>query len=96
MNLFDWITWPARLRRRRPKPIFTGKLRCEECGGGIHRHDHYMIIAARHRNCKDPRLVGQQSLRLELHQTPQGHDPELRFVGLACEPELADRQEVKN
>ncbi len=88
MNLFGWhLTFPERFRRRRvttlPPP---GRLRCEECGGGIHRRDHYVILTVRHRNCKDPKLTGQQSLPLDLAGTPLGHDPNLRFIGLDQEP----------
>lgn len=88
MNLFGWhLTFPERFRRRRqPRPPVRQGLRCEECGGGIHRRDHYVILTVRHRNCKDPKLTGQQSLPLDLAGTPLGHDPNLRFMGIDQEP----------
>ncbi len=39
-----------------------GKMCCEECGGRIHRHDRYKILAAKHLDCSDPKLVGQTSM----------------------------------
>lgn len=33
------------------------RLVCEECGGPIRKCDRYVILTARHRNCRDPRLV---------------------------------------
>lgn len=36
------------------------KLRCSDCGCQIHRYERYTIIEARHRNCRDPKQVGQQ------------------------------------
>jgi hypothetical protein len=63
MHLFDWIPLPARFRRLRlRKSASDGKLRCSECGGGIRRHDRYVIDAAHHRDCHDPKLVGQKTL----------------------------------
>ena len=63
MSLFDWIPLPARFRRvRAPKLVLDGKLHCSECGGSIRRHDRYVILSARHRDCGDPKLVGQKRL----------------------------------
>jgi hypothetical protein len=39
----------------------AGKLCCEDCRRQIHRYDRYVIVSAKHRNCADPKLVGQQS-----------------------------------
>jgi hypothetical protein len=39
-----------------------GKLCCSDCGCQIHRHERYTILAAKHRDCTDKRLVGQMSL----------------------------------
>ena len=44
----------------------VGKLCCETCGGSIHRHDKYTIAQVRHIDCQDSKLVGQESLRLEI------------------------------
>lgn len=67
MHIFDWIPLPSRFRRP-PKPAAPGRLCCSECGGGIHRHDRYVILSARHRNCGDPKLVGQRTLTLPLEK----------------------------
>ena len=69
MHLFNWIPLPARFRRLRVvKPVSSGKLCCSECGGSIHRHDRYVILVARHRDCGDPKLVGQKTLSLPLEK----------------------------
>ena len=68
MNLFGWrLTIPEHWRRSRCPPLrpVAGKLQCTDCGGGIHRHDKYEILVARHRDCKDPKLVGQRVLPLD-------------------------------
>lgn len=39
-----------------------GRLRCEDCGCNIHRRERYEILAAKHRDCKDKKLVGQTSM----------------------------------
>lgn len=39
-----------------------GKLRCLGCGAHIHRFDKYEITGVLHRNCKDPKLVGQMNM----------------------------------
>jgi hypothetical protein len=71
MNLFDLIPFAARFRRL-PKPRSDGKLACDKCKGSIHRHDRYQIVAVRHIDCRDPRLVGQKSL--PLLQSPAAPD----------------------
>lgn len=69
MHLFNWISLPFRFRRL-PKAAAPGRLCCSECGGGIHRHDRYVILAARHRDCGDPKLTGQRSLTVFPEKTP--------------------------
>lgn len=102
MNIFELIPWAGRFRLRRTKLISIGKLRCVKCEGGIRRGDHYEIIAARHINCKDPKLAGRKTPKLEL---PPGLEPQTResyrlpsvngaeserlsFVGTSQEPVL--------
>jgi hypothetical protein len=41
--------------------VERGRLRCDHCQRNIHRHDRYVIVKAVHRDCSDPKLVGQQS-----------------------------------
>lgn len=60
MTLFNWL----RNLRRKPEPAPKGKLCCIDCGRGIHRHERYTILSAKHRDCGDPKLVGQTSLRV--------------------------------
>ena len=98
MNLFGWhLTFPERFRRRRqPRPPVRPGLRCAACGGGIHKRDKYVILTARHRDCKDPKLAGAQMFPLEFSAAPQdsyrlpGIDgagsEHLRFVGPNQEP----------
>lgn len=40
-----------------------GKLRCSECGCRIHRFEKFEITGAKHRDCSDPKQVGQQSMK---------------------------------
>ena len=58
MKLFTWL----RNFHKSPKPTPKGKLCCAECGRSIHKHDRYQILTAKHRDCMDTKLVGQQSL----------------------------------
>jgi hypothetical protein len=62
MKLFDWLK--KRLAGESPVKPGSGKLCCSECHGQIHRHDRYVILAARHRDCGDPKMVGQRRLTL--------------------------------
>lgn len=57
MKLFTWF-------HRKPEPSLAAAktLRCQTCGGGIHRHDRYRILAVVHRDCGDPKQVGQKRL----------------------------------
>lgn len=52
-----------RLRHRRARTA-NGKLCCEHCHRPIHRHDRYTIVKVVHKNCSDPKLVGQKSLEI--------------------------------
>jgi hypothetical protein len=61
VKLFDWLVKVGVLRA--PKPP-KGKLCCIDCGRGIHKHERYQIIAAKHRDCGDPKMIGQASLRV--------------------------------
>lgn len=63
LNDLKFITWFRSLRAK-PKISPKGKLCCIDCGRRIHRHDRYQILAAKHRDCGDPKLVGQASLRV--------------------------------
>jgi hypothetical protein len=57
MKLFGWL--------RRTNAVTTTAptaLRCAKCGGGIHRHDRYRILAVVHRDCGDPKQVGQKMI----------------------------------
>jgi hypothetical protein len=87
VHLFNWIPWPARFRTLRVrKPLPDGKLHCAECGGGIHRHDRYEILTARHRDCVDPRMVGQKSL---LPPSQSSQYVKLDYIdadGVVCNP----------
>ena len=73
MNIFRLLP-PLfnRFRHARPsKPVQDGKLHCSECGGSIRRHDRYIILTARHRDCGDPKLVGQKNLLPLIEPAPQ-------------------------
>ena len=61
-HLFSWLRRPRRL----PQIKADGKLRCSQCGGPLHRHERFEILAVRHRDCQDPRQTGQRSLALGL------------------------------
>lgn len=61
MKLINWLIRVGVLPERAPKAP-KGKLCCIDCGRGIHKHDRYQILAAKHRDCGDPKLVGQASL----------------------------------
>lgn len=70
MKLFGWIreielirdiTELRRLYRLR-RQFRKGKLYCSDCACQIHKHERYVITAARHRDYKDKKLVGQASL----------------------------------
>lgn len=37
-------------------------LQCVDCGAPIHRSDRYIILEVKHRDCRDPKGVGQLSL----------------------------------
>lgn len=57
-----FINWIRSFRVRRQNHAAPAKLICEDCGCQIHRHERYKIVRARHRDCKDKKLVGQQSI----------------------------------
>lgn len=52
----NWIFW------RKPPQVVKVKMRCVDCERGIHKHEKFIILAAKHRNCRDPKMVGQKSL----------------------------------
>lgn len=56
--LYPWIVRDSTKRPGRG-------LRCEDCRARIHKHDKYTVLAARHKDCRDPQLAGQQSLPLK-------------------------------
>jgi 4-hydroxy-L-threonine phosphate dehydrogenase PdxA len=50
-------------------------MRCDRCGGSIHRHDRYIVLVVRHKDCGDPRGVGQKVLNLGLKPNDGGLTP---------------------
>lgn len=52
----------AKLSRRIAGESDKKKLCCEYCHAAIHRHDKYTVVSARHKDCRDPKLVGQLPL----------------------------------
>lgn len=48
-----------KVRRLEPK---RNRLVCVACSRAIHRHERYEIIVVRHRDCGDPKMVGQRSI----------------------------------
>lgn len=69
INPFSWLRRFARrvrvvgdMKRARR----TGKLCCENCGRNLHKFDKYVITSTKHISCADPKMVGQESLNLEL------------------------------
>lgn len=55
MNLF---------RRFFPKPpqVVKVKMRCVDCGKAVHKRERFQIVSVKHKDCHDPKLVGQKSL----------------------------------
>ena len=89
MNFFGWnLTMPEHWRRSRRPPVglAPGKMRCSKCESGIHKHERFRITAVEHINCEDPKGIGALMLPLGLEGKPNGHDSNLRFVGLNQEP----------
>ena len=69
MNLFGWN---LELRRAPRAPRITdGRLRCDACKGAIRKHEHFTVLAVRHKDCKDPKQVGQRSLAMFQEPAPQ-------------------------
>jgi len=62
MDLFRWLHTLKTRKTKPPRP--AGTMRCDKCGGSIHRHDRYIVLVVRHRDCGDPRGVGQKVLNL--------------------------------
>jgi hypothetical protein len=48
------------------------QMHCIECGCRVRRRDKYRILAVRHIECGDARLVGQQSFEIPLQGTNGG------------------------
>lgn len=59
MKLFAW------LHRKPAAPPPAGRMCCVNCGGSIHKSEKYRILAVAHRDCGDPKQVGQKSLTKE-------------------------------
>lgn len=57
MKLFAWLH-----RKPAPHPP-AGTMFCVKCGGGIHKREKYRIITVEHRDCGDPKQVGQAVLK---------------------------------
>lgn len=51
-------------RRFWRKAPATG-MRCTECGKRVRKFEHYVILAAKHKDCRDPKMVGQKSLEVK-------------------------------
>lgn len=58
MNATGIYRLVARVRKSRAGDVPKVRLRCNSCGVHIHRHDRYTIVVAKHRDCRDPKLVG--------------------------------------
>lgn len=80
MDLFRWLHTLKMKKTKPPRP--SGTMRCDKCGGSIHRHDRYIVLVVRHKNCRDPRGVGQKVLKLDL--VPPGCMEHLKLED--CEP----------
>lgn len=69
MNIF------SRFFRRAPKaPRPKPGLICSDCGARIHHHDNYTVLAVRHKDCRDPKRVGQLAIDEESN-APQPATP---------------------
>ena len=60
MKIFQWLAKLNPLRTK-PAPPSAG-LRCSCCLHHIHKGERFVIEAARHRDCRDPKLTGQGRL----------------------------------
>lgn len=58
MTFWQWL---YRISARRVRAQHKGMV-CAECGCAIHKHDRFKVLEAKHRNCKDPKGVGQLAL----------------------------------
>jgi hypothetical protein len=72
MDIFRWIRTLKTRKTKPPRP--SGSMRCDKCSGSIHRHDRYIILVARHKDCGDPRGVGQKVLKLGLEPEPSANE----------------------
>lgn len=73
MDLFRWLHTLKTRKTKPPRP--SGTMRCDKCGGSIHRHDRYIVLVVRHKDCGDPRGVGQKVLNLGLKPNSGGMTP---------------------
>ena len=60
MKLHFWSELRRWLNTPTKAPAKKGRLTCTDCGSPFHRHDHYVVTAAHHRNCQDPTLSGAE------------------------------------
>lgn len=40
----------------------TRRMICMDCGAAIHRNDRFVVLEVRHKDCRDPKGVGQMAL----------------------------------
>jgi hypothetical protein len=74
MSITGWFTRKVeRFRLRAAIAVAPrSKLHCADCGAAIRKRERYEILLARHRNCHDPKLVGQMSIPgATVHQQSQ-------------------------
>jgi hypothetical protein len=50
------------MTEQKPEESDKPGLTCGDCGCRIHRFERFVILQAKHRDCKDPKLVGQTSM----------------------------------
>ena len=61
MKFFRWLS-QFYIFNRAVKSQKRSGLCCSDCNAQTHRHDRYVILTPRHRDCRDPKMVGQKSL----------------------------------
>ena len=51
--------WSKLFHRRTQVTDAKPGLICSDCHARIHKHELYTVLVVRHKNCRDPRGVGQ-------------------------------------
>jgi len=54
--------WRKIFRKHNPVAPQKPGMVCCECGARIHKHELYTVLSVRHKNCKDPKGVGQMQI----------------------------------